>query len=93
MSITIQVPTPLRTYVGGQAEVAVTGGTVGEAMQSLVAAHPALARHLYDAQGALRTFVNIFINDKNMRELEGEKTSVAAGDTLLIIPAIAGGRS
>jgi molybdopterin converting factor small subunit len=93
MSVTIQIPTPLRTYTGQAGEILVEAGTVGEALQALVAAHPGLGRHLYTDEGKLRSFVNVFVNDHNMRELGGEAAPVAAGDQLLIIPAIAGGRS
>ena len=91
MSVTVQIPTPLRRFTGDHGEVQVEGATVGEAMQDLTRRHPALQRHLYGDDGALRTFVNIFLNDDDVRHLQREGTPVASGDTLSIIPSIAGG--
>ncbi len=93
MSVTIHVPTPLRSYAGGQTEVEVEATTVGGALRALTGQYPSLSRHLYTEAGALRSFVNVFVNDTNARELSGEATAVAPGDSLMIIPAIAGGRS
>lgn len=91
MSVVIQIPTPLRGFAGGQGEVEVEGATVGEALSDLTRRHPELARHLYTDDGALRSFVNVFLNDEDSRHLEGLDTPVQAGDSLLIIPSIAGG--
>jgi molybdopterin converting factor small subunit len=91
VSVKIQIPTPLRRFTGDQGEVEAQGGTVGEAMRDLIARHPALERHLYTEDGTLRTFVNLFLNDEDVRHLGREATPVAAGDTLSIIPSIAGG--
>ena len=91
MSVTIQIPTPLRRFTEEQGEVQVDGGTVGEALASLTGRFPTLRRHLYTDDGALRSFVNIFLNDEDVRHLGGQQTPVAAGDTLVIIPSIAGG--
>jgi len=91
VSVTVQIPTPLRRFTGDHGEVQVEGATVGEAMQDLTRRHPALQRHLYGDDGALRTFVNIFLNDDDVRHLQREGTPVASGDTLSIIPSIAGG--
>jgi adenylyltransferase/sulfurtransferase len=91
LSVTIQIPTPLRRFSGDQSDVVVEGATVGEAMQDLTRQHPALQRHLYTDDGALRSFVNLFLNDEDVRHLQKEATPVAAGDTLSIIPSIAGG--
>lgn len=93
MSVTIQIPTPLRRFTGDLGDVVVEGATVGEAMQDLTRRHPALQRHLYTDEGALRSFVNLFLNDEDVRHLQKEATPVAAGDTLSIIPSIAGGAS
>ena len=92
MSVTIQIPTPLRRFTGEQGEVQVEGATVGEALRDLVRRHPPLQRHLYTDDGKLRSFVNVFLNDEDVRHLEQEGTPVAEGDTLSIIPSIAGGR-
>ena len=91
MGISVQIPTPLRGFTGDQGEVEVSGGTVGEAMQSLVSVHQALQPHLYGDDGNLRAFVNLFLNDEDVRYLQKAQTPVKDGDTLTIIPSIAGG--
>lgn len=91
MSVMIQIPTPLRTFADGRAEIEVDATTVGEALGGLVRRYPDLARHLYADSGALRSFVNVFVNDEDSRHLQGEQTPVKAGDTVLIVPSIAGG--
>ena len=90
---TIHIPTPLRQYVGKQASVEVQGGTVGEAMNSLVAQHPELRKHLYTDDGKLRAFVNLYLNDEDIRYLQKEATAVSEGDNISIVPSIAGGRA
>lgn len=92
MSVTVQIPTPLRAFAGGQGEVEVAATTVGEALKGLTSLYPALGRHLFNDQGVLRSFVNVFVNDEDMRHSQGDATPVKAGDTVLIIPSIAGGR-
>ncbi len=88
----LKMSTPLRSYVNGQAEVTVSGATVGEAMQSLVAQFPALKAHLYNGEGALRPFVNLFIGESNIKDLrQGLETPLAENDILILIPSIAGG--
>jgi len=87
----IQIPSPLRQYSGKQASVHVPGKTVGEALAGLVAQHPDLKRHLYTEEGKLRTFVNIYVNDEDMRYLQKEATVLKDGDTISIVPSIAGG--
>ena len=88
----IHIPTPLRQYVGKQASVEVQGTTVGEAMNALVAQHPELRKHLYTDEGKLRAFVNLYLNDEDIRYLDAkEQTAVSDGDSLSIIPFIAGG--
>lgn len=91
MSVTIQIPTPLRRFTGEQSEVEVTGATVGEALSDLTQRFPTLRRHLYTDDGALRSFVNVFLNDEDVRHLQAQGTPIAVGDTLTIIPSIAGG--
>lgn len=88
---TIVIPTALRQYAGGHDTVEVTGSNVGEAIASLVEQHPALKGHLFDAQGKLRSFVNFYLNEVDVRSLQKEATPLAATDELLLIPAIAGG--
>jgi molybdopterin synthase sulfur carrier subunit len=87
----IRIPTPLRPYTAGQNSVAVSGSTVGEALIDLTRQHPELQQHLYDGD-ELRSFVNIYLNKEDVRNLEGESTAVTADDTLMIIPSIAGGQ-
>jgi adenylyltransferase/sulfurtransferase len=90
-SIRIQIPTPLRAYAAQQREVEVQASTVGEALDQLVSLHAELKRHLYDDQGRLRRFVNIYKNDEDVRHLEREATPLVESDTLTIVPSIAGG--
>ena len=87
----IHIPSPLRQYVGKQATVEVPGGTVGEAMSALVAQHPELRRHLYTEDGKLRAFVNLYINDEDIRYLQKDATALKDGDNISIVPSIAGG--
>ena len=87
----IQIPSPLRQYTGKQAALSVPAKTVGEALASLVAQHPDLKRHLYTEEGKLRAFVNVYVNDEDMRYLQKEATALQDGDTISIVPSIAGG--
>jgi adenylyltransferase/sulfurtransferase len=87
----IHIPTPLRQYVGKQSTVEVNGTTVAEAMAGLVAQHPELRRHLYTDEGKLRAFVNLYLNDEDIRYLQKEATAVKEGDNISIVPSIAGG--
>jgi molybdopterin converting factor small subunit len=86
----IKIPTPLRVYTGNLAEVQVSGATVGEALDALVAAHPDLKTHLF-VDGKLRNFVNVFLGDEDIRFLQGADTPISADAKLRIIPSIAGG--
>ncbi len=88
----IKIPTPLRAYTGEQAQVNVTGETVGAALNDLVAQYPELRQHLFNGSD-LRNFVNIFLDDEDIRFLDGLKTEITAEDNLRIIPSIAGGVS
>lgn len=88
---TIHIPTPLRQYVGKQSTVEVQGATVGEAMSALVAQHPEVGRHLYTEEGKLRAFVNLYVNDEDIRYLQKEATALCEGDSISIVPSIAGG--
>jgi threonine synthase len=91
MSLTVRIPTQLRTLTGGAGEVEVEGGTVGEALKALDAAHPGLAERLFDDAGGLRRFVNVFLADEDVRFLDGLATPITPGQTLSIVPAVAGG--
>jgi adenylyltransferase/sulfurtransferase len=88
----VQIPSPLRQYTQKQASISVAAQTVGDALSGLVAQHPELKRHLYSDDGKLRAFVNVYVNDEDMRYLEKEDTALKEGDTISIVPSIAGGR-
>ena len=89
----VRVPSPLRPYTGGAKEVDVTGATVGVALQNLAQRYPDVRRHLFDEAGALRAYVNVFVNDDDIRTLEGEATLLHPADRMMIIPSIAGGNA
>ncbi len=91
MSVAVRVPTQLRTLTGGVGEVAVEGSTVGEVLKALDAAHPGFAERLFDDQGQLRRFVNVFLADEDVRFLDGLASPIAPGQTVSIVPAVAGG--
>ncbi len=90
-AVTVKVPMALRPLVGGRAETAVDGATVGELVRRLAEDHPELKRHLFSPEGKLRSFVTVYLNDQDIRYLAKEATPVADGDVLSIVPAIAGG--
>ncbi|HET7207075.1 MAG TPA: ubiquitin-like small modifier protein 1 [Terriglobales bacterium] len=87
----VHIPTPLRQYAGKMATVEVQAGTVAEALNKLVNQHPDLRRHLYNDEGKLRAFVNVYLNDEDIRYLQKEDTTVKDTDNLSIVPSIAGG--
>jgi sulfur-carrier protein len=88
----IHIPTPLRTYTDKNPTVSVVGATVAEGLDALVTAHPAMRQHLFTPDGKLRSFVNLYLNDEDVRYLPAkEATSLSANDELTIIPSIAGG--
>jgi molybdopterin synthase sulfur carrier subunit len=91
MSITVRVPTTLRPLTGGESEVSVAGSTVGEVLGNLDEAHPGFKDKIFDENGELRRFVNVFVADDDVRFLDGLATAVPDGETLSIIPAVAGG--
>jgi len=87
---TIRIPTPLRPYTGHNSKVTVDGGTVGSALDDLTAQFPDLRPHLFDGD-TLRSFVNVYLNEEDVRHMQGAETAVSPTDTLMIIPSIAGG--
>lgn len=91
MPATVRVPTTLRTLTAGESEVAVDGATVRAVLQSLEAAHPGFEERLVDDEGNLRRFVNVFVDDDDIRFLDGLDTAVPDGQTVAIVPAVAGG--
>ena len=87
----VRIPTQLRELSGGTSEVSVDGDTVGDVLTSLDAAHPGFKNRLFDDSGKLRRFVNVFVADEDVRFLDGLDTKVAEGQTVSIVPAVAGG--
>jgi adenylyltransferase/sulfurtransferase len=88
----VLIPTPLRQYADKRDSVEVEGRTVGEILEALTSQYTELRRHLFNDEGKLRNFVNVYVNDEDIRYLAKEATPVQAGDTLSIVPSIAGGR-
>jgi molybdopterin synthase sulfur carrier subunit len=88
---TVRIPPTLRTATGGEKLVSVPGGTVREVIAGLVQSHPALEAQLIGQDGDLNRFVNAFLNDTDVRHLQALETPVAEGDTLVLLPAMAGG--
>ena len=90
---TIKVPPVLRSQTDGEAEVAVGGSTVGAALQALAERYPATREQLFSPEGELNRYVNIYLNDEDVRVLDGLDTNAADSDTVVILPAMAGGTS
>jgi molybdopterin synthase sulfur carrier subunit len=91
MSVTVRIPTTLRPLSGGASTVVVEGATLAEVLKNLNVAHPGFADRLFDDAGNLHKFVNVFVSDDDVRYLDGLNTAVPAGETVSIIPAVAGG--
>jgi molybdopterin synthase sulfur carrier subunit len=91
MSVTVRVPTILRTYTGGAAEVSVDGSTLSEVLKALDAAHPGIGGRVLDDEGRLRRFVNVYVGDDDVRFAGGLETPTPDGATVSVIPAVAGG--
>ena len=91
MSVIVRVPTTLRTLTAGESEVAVEGATVSEVLDSLESTHPGFKERILDADGALRRFVNVFVSDDDVRFIDGLSSVVPDGETVSIVPAVAGG--
>ena len=91
MSVTIRIPTQLRSLSANAAEVQVEASTVADALKALENTHPGFAERLFDETGGLRRFVNVFVADEDIRFLQGVDSPVADGQTLSIVPAVAGG--
>jgi len=88
---TLRIPTPLRPYAGGKSEVAVGGSNVAEALNDLTTQFPAIKPHIFSEGGELRPFVNLFLGESNIKDLEGIATPIKETDRLMLIPSIAGG--
>jgi molybdopterin converting factor small subunit len=91
VAVKVRIPTQLRTLSGGASEVEVDGATVTAVLKALDSAHPGFADRLYDDTGSLRRFVNVFVAEEDIRFLDGVETPVADGQTISIVPAVAGG--
>lgn len=91
MPVSVLIPTALRSYAGGKSEVSVQAATAGEALRGLAAAHADIRKHLFNDKGELRSFVNVYVGDEDIRNLRGMDTPVADGGTVMIVPSIAGG--
>ncbi len=89
--IRVRVPTPLRPMTGGKSEIEMEGNTIAQLIENLGAAHPGLKERLYDEKGEVRRFINIYVNEEDIRFLTGTDTPLKDGDEVSIIPAIAGG--
>src|SRR5438477_8346870 len=87
----VHIPTPLRQYAGKNSTVDVRGNTVGEVLANLTALHGDLRRHLYTEDGKLRAFVNVYVNEEDIRYMQKENTPLSEGDSISIVPSIAGG--
>jgi len=90
MAVKVEIPSPLREHTGGKTEVAVAGTTVGAALDDLVRQFPAIGPKLFDG-GKLRPYINVFVNDEDIRYLDEMQTAVADGHVVAVIPAVAGG--
>ncbi len=88
---TVRIPPVLRPQTGGQPEVDAAGSNVGEVLRALTAAHPGTEEQLFGADGDLNRYVNVYLNDEDVRVLDGLETSVSESDTVVILPAMAGG--
>ena len=93
MAVKVRIPTPLQTLTNNQPEVSIEGATVGELIEKLNAEYPGLKERVCDESGKVRRFINIFVNEQDIRFLEKEGTSVKEGDEVSIVPAIAGGKN
>lgn len=91
MAVKVMIPTPLRPYAEKQTSVEFDAGTVGEALGRLTTKYEELRKHLYTDDGKIRSFVNVYVNDEDIRYLQKEKTRIKDGDTISIVPSIAGG--
>jgi len=91
MSVTVRIPTPLRKLTAGADEVSIEAATVGAMIDNLEAAHPGLKERLCDDAGEIRRFVNVYVNDEDVRFMGGRDTELKDGDEVSIVPAIAGG--
>ena len=88
---TLRIPTPLRAYTSGKSEINVTGAKISDALTDLTTQFPAIKPHLFNEGGELRPFVNLFVGENNIKDLQGVDTPIKDGDKIMLIPSIAGG--
>jgi adenylyltransferase/sulfurtransferase len=88
---TLRIPTPLRAYTSGKSEVQVSGVKISEALNDLTTQFPAIKPHIFNEGGELRPFVNLFVGESNIKDLQGVETPIKDGDKIMLIPSIAGG--
>ena len=91
MAVTVNIPTPLRKMTNNESEVSIEAGSVGDLVDALDAAYSGIAEKLLDEKGDIRRYVNVFVNDEDIRFLDGKGTTLKDGDNISIVPAIAGG--
>lgn len=91
MAVVVRIPTPLRKYTGGRAEVESEGSTIREVFAQLEKEHEGIHAKIFDEDGEIRRFINVFVNGEDVRHREGKDTPVTSGDELSVVPAIAGG--
>jgi len=87
----LRIPTPLRAYTSGQAEINVSGTNIAEVLSDLTTQYPAITPHLFNESGGLRPFVNLFVGEHNIKDLQGVDTPIQGGEKIILIPSIAGG--
>ena len=87
----LRIPTPLRTYSAGQSEITLSGLTVSEAMDDLLEQYPDMKQHIFNEEGTLRPFINLFLDEDNINDLQGLETPLGENDRLMMLPSIAGG--
>src|SRR5690606_19840747 len=87
----LRIPTPLRAYTNGQSEVIVNGANIADVLNDLTSQYPALKPHLFNDSGELRPFVNLFVGENNIKDLQGVDTPISDGERIMLIPSIAGG--
>lgn len=88
---TLRIPTPLRAYTDGKSEVSVSGSNISDVLSDLTVQYPALKPHLFNEGGDLRPFVNLFVGENNIKDLQGVDTPIQDGEKIMLIPSIAGG--
>ena len=92
MAVKVVIPTPLRQFAGKQDSIEISAGTVAEALSGVTNQYSELRRHLFTDEGKLRSFVNVYVNDEDIRYLENDRTPLKENDVISIVPSIAGGR-